>query len=46
MNEVIMIDDDILDKLGNVFVYHELNSRYGWTFEYYVKRYLRGVTEI
>lgn len=46
MNEVLIIDDDLLEKLGNVFVYQQLNEKYGWTFEYYVKRCLRGVTEI
>lgn len=38
--------DEHLDKLAAFFIYHKLNDRYGWTFEDYVERYLRGTVEI
>ena len=27
------VTQEILDKLGNVFVYQNYRERYGWTFE-------------
>lgn len=38
--------DEQLDKLANFYIYHNLSDRYGWTFEYYVERYLRGTVEL
>ena len=40
------IDDEMLDKLGVYFVYHEVYSRYGITFESFVDRWTRGILEI
>lgn len=37
------IDDEILDKLGVYFVYHDLYNRYGITFETFVKRWSKGI---
>lgn len=40
------IEDDLLEKLGVFFVYHDLYNRYGITFETFIKRYLKGSIEI
>ncbi|MGM9951685.1 MAG: hypothetical protein ACI33P_16235 [Lysinibacillus sp.] len=40
------IDDDMLDKLGVYFVYHDVHSRYGITFESFVERWCKGILEI
>ena len=40
------IDDELLDKLGTYFVYHELYNRYGLTFETFVDRWTRGILEL
>lgn len=40
------IEDDLLEKLGVFFVYHDLYNRYGITFENFVYRYLRGNLEL
>ncbi|MFP3919271.1 hypothetical protein U5N28_15830 [Lysinibacillus telephonicus] len=40
------IDDDILERLGVYFVYHEIYERYGISFEIFVDRWSRGILEI
>lgn len=40
------IDDDILERLGVYFVYHEIYERYGISFESFVERWSRGILEI
>lgn len=40
------INDELLDKLGGYFVYHQINERYGITFEIFVDRWTRGHVEI
>ena len=40
------IDDEMLDKLGVYFVYHDVYSRYGITFESFVERWSKGILEI
>ncbi|HWL22948.1 MAG TPA: hypothetical protein VNR38_04235 [Ureibacillus sp.] len=53
-NEVILlrreermrIDDELLDKLGVYFVYHDIYNRYGITFETFVDRWMRGILDI
>ncbi|MEK4700480.1 hypothetical protein MKX47_12860 [Solibacillus sp. FSL R7-0668] len=40
------INDEVLDKLGIYFVYHEVYNKYGITFESFVDRWSRGILEI
>ena len=40
------IDDELLDKLGVYFVYHDVYARYGITFESFVNRWRKGILEI
>lgn len=40
------INDELLEKLGTYFVYHDLHRRYGITFEKFVERWMRGIIEI
>lgn len=40
------INDELLDKLGIYFVYHEVYNKYGITFESFVDRWSRGILEI
>ncbi|BDH62212.1 hypothetical protein [Ureibacillus massiliensis] len=40
------IEDDILEKLGVYFVYHDIYNRYGITFETFVDRWTRGILDI
>lgn len=44
--ETMKVDDEILDKLGVYFVYHDIYNRYGITFETFVDRWLRGILDI
>ncbi len=44
--EGMKIDDEILDKLGTYFVYHDIFNRYGITFETFVDRWLRGILDV
>ena len=46
MDVQMKIDDELLDKLGTYFVYHELYNRYGLTFETFVDRWTRGILEL
>ena len=46
MDVQMKIDDELLDKLGTYFVYHELYNRYGLTFEKFVDRWTRGILEL
>ena len=45
-NGTMKIDDDMLDRLGSYFVYHEVYNRYGITFESFVDRWSRGILDI
>lgn len=36
------INDELLEKLGIYFVYHDIYNRYGITFESFVDRWVRG----
>ncbi|WP_267897030.1 hypothetical protein [Lysinibacillus yapensis] len=40
------IDDEILEKLGVYFVYHDIFNKYGIPFETFVDRWSRGILEI
>lgn len=40
------INDELLERLGTYFVYHQLHNRYGLTFESFVDRWSRGSLEI
>ena len=40
------IDDEILDKLGVYFVYHDIYGRYGMTFESCVTRWSKGILNL
>lgn len=40
------INDELLEKLGAYFVYHDIYNRYGITFETFVERWMRGTLEI
>ena len=45
--EVFMkINDELLEKLGIYFVYHDIYNRYGITFEMFVERWLKGILEL
>ena len=43
---IMRINDEMLDKLGVYFVYHQLYERYGITFEIFVDRWTRGILDI
>lgn len=36
------MNDELLDKLGTYFVYHNIQERHDITFEQFVKQYMRG----
>lgn len=40
------IDDELLDRLGVYFVYHNVHENYGISFETFVDRWLRGILEV
>lgn len=40
------INDELLEKLGVYFVYHDIYNRYGITFERFVERWMRGILEL
>lgn len=40
------INDELLEKLGIYFVYHDIYNRYGITFEMFVERWLKGILEL
>lgn len=44
--DTMKINDELLDRLGIYFVYHEVYNRYGITFEVFVDRWERGILEI
>lgn len=44
--DTMRINDEMLDKLGTYFVYHEVYERYGITFESFVDRWSRGIIDI
>ena len=43
---IMRIDDELLDKLGVYFVYHDVHARYGITFESFVDRWRKGILEL
>lgn len=40
------MNDEILEKLGVYFVYHNIHERYGITFETFVDRWQRGILDL
>lgn len=40
------INDELLERLGTYFVYHEVYERYGISFETFVDRHQRGILEL
>lgn len=40
------MNDDMLDRLGTYFVYHNILDRYGITFESFIDRWQRGILDI
>ncbi|MEC1180013.1 hypothetical protein P9B03_16045 [Metasolibacillus meyeri] len=40
------IEDELLERLGVYFVYHEIYNQYGITFESFVDRWIRGILDI
>lgn len=40
------INDEILNRLGVYFVYHNVYENYGITFEIFVDRWMRGIVDI
>ena len=44
--DTMRINDELLEKLGIYFVYHEVYNKYGITFESFVDRWTRGILEI
>ena len=40
------VNDDMLERLGVYFVYHNLYERYGITFESFVDRWERGINSL
>lgn len=42
----VKINDELLNKLGVYFVYHNVYEKYGITFEIFVDRWMRGIVEI
>ncbi len=44
-DKCVKIDDDLLEKLGVYFVYHEVYDRYGIPFETFVDRWMRGILQ-
>ena len=38
----MQITDELLEKLGNYFVYYEIHETTGVTFEAFVRRYIAG----
>ena len=42
----VKANDEMLDRLGTYFVYHNVYTRYGITFESFVDRWERGIIHI
>lgn len=40
------MSDEMLDRLGVYFVYHDVYARRGITFEKFVERWQRGILDI
>ena len=40
------MNDDLLEKLGIYFVYHDIYNRSGITFESFIDKWSRGVWEL
>lgn len=45
-DDLIKINDEMLDRLGVYFVYHNVYETYGITFETFVDRWVRGIIEV
>ena len=43
---MLKVNDEMLERLGIYFVYHEVHTRYGITFELFVERNQRGTWEL
>lgn len=39
------INDDLLERLGMYFVYHDVHTKYNVTFEIFVERWQRGILD-
>lgn len=39
------INDELLERLGTYFVYHDIYNCYGMTFETFLDRWQRGILE-
>lgn len=44
--DVLRVNDELLERLGLYFVYHNIFERYGISFEVFVGRWLRGIIDI
>ena len=42
----LAVNDEMLDRLGTYFVYHNVYNRYGITFESFVDRWQRGIIQL
>lgn len=40
------MNDEMLERLGTYFVYHNILERYGMTFEQFIDRWQRGILEV
>ncbi|MED3660711.1 hypothetical protein P4476_02255 [Ureibacillus terrenus] len=43
---MMKINDELLEKLGVYFVYHDIYNRYGIPFETFVERWVRGIIDL
>lgn len=46
VRENIVMTDELIDALGNVFVHQKIHERYGMTFEQYIDRWKRGTLHL
>lgn len=40
------MNDELLDRLGVYFVYHDFYNKYGITFESFISRWQRGILDL
>ncbi|MER1957909.1 MAG: hypothetical protein ABS942_11040 [Solibacillus sp.] len=40
------MNDELLDRLGVYFVYHDVYNKYGITFESFISRWQRGILNL
>lgn len=43
---MMKISDELLERLGVYFVYHNIYEKYGITFEVFIDRWVRGILDI